>query len=215
MKSYKLICLLALAAVSFSTIGCRKDLQKTTVLPGYGKNGAPDSNENLKPNVPGNENATKTAVAPPPTAIDTSTGGIPQYDNMKDWVPSAEQPFKSDTVYFDLDKSTIKPSETAKLDRIASELKAKYKGKGLRVEGNCDERGTEEYNRSLGDRRAQSAREYLVRVGVDAKQIDIISYGEDRPAVPGHTEAAWAKNRRDEFVLLEPPSSAATGDKAK
>ncbi len=214
MKSYKLICLLALAAVSFSTIGCRKDLQKTTVLPGYGKNGAPDDSDKLKP-ITSND-GDKTKIAPPVTAIDEHTGGIPMSTKIQDWVPSAEQPFKSDTVYFDLDKSTIKPSETSKLDRIANELKGKYKGKGLRVEGNCDERGTEEYNRSLGDRRALSAREYLVRAGVDAQLVDVISYGEEHPAVPGHTDAAWAKNRRDEFVLLEPPSAAsANGDKTK
>jgi peptidoglycan-associated lipoprotein len=76
----------------------------------------------------------------------------------------------------------------------------------LRIEGHCDERGTEEYNRALGERRALAAREYLVlQKGLDASLVDTISYGEDRPADTGHNEAAWSKNRRDEFILLKPP----------
>jgi peptidoglycan-associated lipoprotein len=124
---------------------------------------------------------------------------------LRNWVEDAEQPFKEDTIYFDYDKSTIKSSQTAKLDRIAAALKSRP-GKGLRIEGHCDERGTEEYNRALGERRALAAREYLVlQKGLDASVIDTISYGEDRPADPGHNEAAWSKNRRDEFILLKPP----------
>ena len=80
-----------------------------------------------------------------------------------------------------------------------------YRGKALRVEGHCDERGTEEYNRSLGDRRSLAIREYLARAGMDSQMIDSISYGEDRPKVQGHNEAAWSKNRRGEFILLDPP----------
>ena len=74
------------------------------------------------------------------------------------------------------------------------------------VEGNCDERGTEEYNRSLGERRALAGREYLIKLGIDADRVDTITYGEDRPADPGHNEAAWAKNRRDDFVVLTAPT---------
>src|SRR5205085_11773243 len=114
------------------------------------------------------------------------------------------QPFKSGTVYFEFDKATIKPGETSKLDSIASRMK-NYRGKALRIEGHADERGTEEYNRSLGSRRAHAVREYLVRAGLDLQMVDVISFGEDRPAVPGHNEAAYSKNRRAEFVLLDPP----------
>ena len=120
------------------------------------------------------------------------------------WAPSADQPFKADTVYFKFDEATIKASETHKLDSVSSRMK-QYRGKALRVEGHCDERGTEEYNRSLGDRRALAIREYLVRAGMDHQMIDSISYGEDRPSVQGHNEAAWSKNRRGEFILLDPP----------
>jgi len=161
----------------------------------------PDDNSRLKPIEPTDRSLTATPPTPP---IETKTG-IPMSGKIGDWPVSSEQPFKSDTVYFDLDKSTIKSSEIPKLDRIASEMKQKYQGKGLRVEGHCDERGTEEYNRSLGDRRALSIREYLVRAGINFEMVDTISYGEDRPAVPGHTDAAWSKNRRGEFIMLEPP----------
>jgi peptidoglycan-associated lipoprotein len=74
----------------------------------------------------------------------------------------------------------------------------------LRIEGNCDERGTEEYNRALGDHRALAAREALAKDGIDPERIQTQSFGKDKPADTGHDESAWAKNRRDEFVLLTP-----------
>ena len=74
----------------------------------------------------------------------------------------------------------------------------------LLVEGNCDERGTQEYNRALGERRALAAREALAKLNVDPMRVFTRSYGKDKPADTGHDEAAWAKNRRDDFVLLHP-----------
>ena len=87
---------------------------------------------------------------------------------------------------------------------VADYLKANS-GKAVRVEGNCDERGTEEYNRSLGERRALAVREELIRLGIDPTRVDTISYGKDRPAAPGHDESAWKQNRRDDFIILSPP----------
>ena len=109
----------------------------------------------------------------------------------------------SETVYFDYDSSSIRGDEQSKIAAVASSLKSDASAK-LLVEGNCDERGTEEYNRSLGERRALAAREALANAGVDSGRIATRSYGEDRPADPGHTASAWTKNRRDEFVLLHP-----------
>jgi peptidoglycan-associated lipoprotein len=77
--------------------------------------------------------------------------------------------------------------------------------KAVLVEGNCDERGTEEYNRSLGERRALAVREELIRLGIPPTDVDTISYGKDRPAEQGHDEAAWKKNRRDDFIVLTAP----------
>ena len=109
------------------------------------------------------------------------------------------------TVYFDFDKSAINAGEQSKLDEVANYLQ-KNAGVAIRIEGNCDERGTEEYNRSLGERRALAAREHLVRLGVESGRIDSLSNGEDKPAEAGHDKSAWAKNRRDEFVILAPPN---------
>ncbi|RKX65746.1 MAG: peptidoglycan-associated lipoprotein Pal, partial [Thermodesulfobacteriota bacterium] len=72
----------------------------------------------------------------------------------------------------------------------------------LLIEGHCDERGTEEYNLALGERRANSAKEFLVNLGIDPKRISVISYGEERPVDPRSCEEAWAKNRRDHFVIV-------------
>ena len=124
---------------------------------------------------------------------------------MAGWTPNADI-FKQDTVYFDFDSSAIKASEHAKISRVADYLKANNKPRtAVRVEGHCDERGTEEYNRALGERRAVAVREELMRAGIDASRVETISYGEDRPADPGHNEAAWRLNRRGAFILLTEP----------
>src|SRR5207247_7604245 len=134
-KSYKIVYLVALTAAAFSMVGCRKGLQGTTPLPGW----APGRVGEEKPSGIIGEG---TRVTPRPLPGNGGSTGLPLTDDMKQWVASAEQPFKADTVYFDFDKSTIKASETPKLDRVANEMKQHYKSKGLRIEGHCDERGT-------------------------------------------------------------------------
>ena len=114
------------------------------------------------------------------------------------------KPFEADTVYFDFDRSSVKASERSKIEDVANQLKNAAPGMDLVVEGHCDERGTEEYNRALGERRALAIREYLVGLGIGAERIRTISYGEDKPADPGHDEAAWSKNRRGVFGMLLP-----------
>jgi peptidoglycan-associated lipoprotein len=74
-------------------------------------------------------------------------------------------------------------------------------GVRIEIQGNCDERGTNEYNLALGKRRAEAARQYLIDLGIDSSRISTISFGEENPAVRGSTEAAWAKNRRDDFIV--------------
>jgi len=107
-------------------------------------------------------------------------------------------------VHFDYDSSVVKSSEKAKVSKVAIYLKGNS-AVAVRVEGNCDERGTEEYNRSLGERRALALREDLARLGIDPSRVDTISYGEDKPVDSGHDESAWRKNRRGDFILLTPP----------
>lgn len=112
--------------------------------------------------------------------------------------------FKAQTVYFDFDSSVVKLSEIDKVRAVAEELKLRPEVR-LLIDGHCDERGTEEYNRALGERRALAVREVLVKQGIAPDRIRTRSWGEDKPADPGHNEAAWAKNRRAEFILLLPP----------
>lgn len=99
------------------------------------------------------------------------------------------------TIYFAYDSNALAPSESAKLDKVAAYIN-RYDNLYLIIEGHCDQRGTEEYNRSLGDRRANMIREYLLKANVDAAKIRTVSYGKDKPAVEGNSEEAWGKNRR-------------------
>jgi len=110
--------------------------------------------------------------------------------------------FENEKIYFDFDKSDLKPEARAVLRKKADWL-LKHPEYSVRIEGNCDERGTNEYNLALGQRRADSAKKFLVALGVDEARISTISYGEERPADPRHCEEAWAKNRRDEFKLIK------------
>ena len=119
------------------------------------------------------------------------------------WTPN-DQMFDSDTVYFDFDSSIVKADQKSKLEAVAEYLKGNSND-AIKIEGHCDERGTEEYNRSLGERRALALREELARLNVDPSRVDTASFGKDRPADPGHSQSAWQKNRRGQFVLLSPP----------
>jgi peptidoglycan-associated lipoprotein len=102
--------------------------------------------------------------------------------------------------FFDFDKYEIRPEDAKVLDSNASWLKTNLNLLVL-IEGHCDERGTNEYNLALGERRAKSAMNYLVSQGVQASRITIISYGEERPQCTEHSEACWAKNRRAHFLV--------------
>jgi len=112
----------------------------------------------------------------------------------------AKVSFEQENIYFDFDKSNLKMDAQEILKRKAVYLKANPND-SLLIEGNCDERGTDEYNLALGDRRANSAKKFLVNLGIAESRIKTISYGEERPLDPGHNEAAWAKNRNCQFRL--------------
>lgn len=116
-------------------------------------------------------------------------------------VDAAAQQITDGIVYFDFDKYDIKAEYRDMLQQKA-ELMKQFPSIRVRIEGNCDERGTQEYNLALGERRARAAYEYMIRLGVPAEQLDIISYGKERPAVAGSGEAVWAQNRRDEFNVI-------------
>jgi len=103
-------------------------------------------------------------------------------------------------IYFDFDKSTLTPAAQDNLLRKAEWLRENADAT-VTIEGHCDERGTNEYNLALGDRRAESAKAFLTDLGIDPSRLTTISYGEERPVDPRHMEEAWAKNRRDHFVV--------------
>ena len=101
-------------------------------------------------------------------------------------------------IYFDFDKSTLTPAAQDNLLRKAEWLRENYDAT-VTIECHCDERGTNEYNLALGDRRAESAKDFLSDLGIDPSRLSTISYGEERPVDPRHNEEAWAKNRRSHF----------------
>jgi len=192
MKTMKLIYPLAFAlAITLATTGCHNHKPgKVTLLPGSAQTGLTDqNNQNTLP--PGNPVNPDSGVIPVANATD--------FDNMTE----DRAALAAYTIHFAFDSAAIKSSEQASLQSVASALSADANLK-LLIEGNCDERGTEEYNRSLGERRALAAREALAKEGLDPSRVRTISYGKDKPADPGHDESAWAKNRRDDFVLLHP-----------
>ncbi|MBM4305533.1 MAG: peptidoglycan-associated lipoprotein Pal [Deltaproteobacteria bacterium] len=103
-------------------------------------------------------------------------------------------------IRFDFDKYDIRPSDAEILKANAAVLK-KYPGLKIQIEGHCDERGTNEYNLALGERRASSTKKYLNSLGIGTDRISTISYGEEKPLDPAHNEDAWAKNRRANFLI--------------
>ncbi len=105
-------------------------------------------------------------------------------------------------VYFNFDSSEIKSDQVSRIE-VNGEFIKKHTGATVRIEGNCDPRGTNEYNMALGERRALSAKKYLVNLGVNEAQLTTVSYGEERMLLHGHDELSWAQNRRADFVVVQ------------
>lgn len=132
---------------------------------------------------------TEEVVTPTPVA---ETAPVPEAPKVEAFTPS--------TVFFAFDDYTLSMDAQNQLQGLADYLK-KSQGTVVQVEGHCDERGSIEYNLALGERRAQSVKNYVTQLGVDAARVSTISYGEEKPATEGHDEAAWSKNRRAEFTM--------------
>ena len=204
MKHSLILKLLVISAVLLvGAVGCKPKIKNPTPIPGA-KTGS------MQPAGPEGPNRGGTAPeSPPVTTVPAAEprisgeGNVPLYEIDESGMKRDPAFFKANTVYFDFDKSTIKSSERSKIEAVANHLKSEPTHK-VKVEGHCDERGTEGYNLSLGERRALSVRTYLINLGIGADRILTISFGEAIPAVDGHTESAWSKNRRGEFILLLP-----------
>lgn len=108
--------------------------------------------------------------------------------------------FVGEHVYFDFDRYNIRPDGAAVIQGKASFM-SQYSSVRAEIQGHCDERGTEVYNMALGDRRARATYNYITSLGIDGSRLNTVSYGKERPLDPGHNEAAWARNRRAQFVL--------------
>lgn len=124
-------------------------------------------------------------------------------------VPGSAKDFQvnvGDTVHFDYNKYEVLTADKAVLDRQAAWLK-RYPSVRVTIQGNCDERGTREYNLALGARRANAVKEYLTSMGVSAGRIDTISYGKERPICTESTESCWAQNRRGVTAITSGASS--------
>ena len=205
MKMNKLVfpLVLVLAGV-MATTGCKKGFTKVTPLPGQRAAQIGDGTGGAGTLPPAGTFGGDGGAGSTGTGLTTKTGGgdtagLDEFEGMiKD--PAALAAY---TVHFKFDSATVQNSEQANIASVAQALVSDVNTK-LLIEGNCDERGTEEYNRSLGERRALALREALAKVNVSPDRVRTISYGKDKPADPGHDEAAWAKNRRGDFILLHP-----------
>lgn len=169
-----LILLLALQACS--TSGGKKDVEETGPAAGEGVAGA--------------EPGAATGVATP-------LGAGERID--LEYLDDPQSPLSQRIVYFDFDSDAIRP-EWADVVAAHGRLLAKYPDLRVRLEGHTDERGSREYNLGLGERRARSVAERMRLEGAQPSQLTVVSFGEEKPADPGHDEAAWAKNRRVEIV---------------
>jgi peptidoglycan-associated lipoprotein len=204
MKRLSLLSVTALCAVlALGSVGCMKKPGGVTPLP-FGQAGGSTGPSNPNRGVPIGDGAGIGGI-PVATASTDPAGGTPLSGSARD-ITNAQQDrekFKTETVHFDLDKSIVKAEDMGKVQTVAAFLKSNP-GHDVLVEGHCDERGTENYNLSLGDRRALAVREALIAAGAPAERVHTISYGESRPAEDAKNEAAYAKNRRGEFVLVLP-----------
>ncbi len=188
MKRKAVGCFLALGVVTFVAGGCatQQEVKKEEPLAQTAKTATTTPKKEISPVKPEKQ-----------TTQSTVTG------NKGDNTASSQEALKAalENVYFNFDASDLDATARESLTKNAAFLKKNAKTK-VRIEGNCDERGSEEYNLALGEKRAKAAKQYLVTMGIPSNRLSIISYGKEKPADSGHDEAAWTKNRRDDFVIL-------------
>ncbi len=217
MKSFmsRVALIIMATALVAGAVGCSKKPKNLTPLPaGQSKSTAPTGDvpiggggtvpgagrlPSTSPGLGSNDLGSGNNTNPNPTSLNENLDARNNVENR--------DVFAADTIYFDFDKSNVKPEFAGNITKVADHLKA-HPTESLLIEGNCDERGTPEYNLALGERRALAIREKLMAAGISGDRVTTISFGEEKPADPGHTDAAYAKNRRGVFVLLTPPGAA-------
>ena len=197
MTSLKQVGLVLAALMVATSTGCKTKPKNITPIPG-GNSSVAGSGSLLGRDSSGTVNDGGDVVT-----VDQSgnigLSGLDEFENML----MDRDALAAQTVYFEVDRSEIHPDDLGKVEAVAGILAQDAQNKVL-IEGHCDERGTEEYNRALGERRALSVRDALSGLGVSADRVRTMSFGEDRPADPDLNDAAYSRNRRGEFVLLKP-----------
>lgn len=204
MKLNKIVLPLTLALIaSLATTGCRHGFNgKTTMLPGQRPQPVSDNGPGTIPSAPPFDNTPPPVSTPNP--VTPVAGNTPTSDAFDPANYNQDrQALSAYTVHFKFDSAVVQDKEQQNIASVAQVLNGDPNLR-LLIEGHCDERGTEEYNRALGERRALALREALAKINIDPMHVRTISYGKDQPVDPGHNEAAWAKNRRGEFILLHP-----------
>ncbi len=190
MKSFKLLGIVFLAVALMGTTSCatkKKDVATIEVKPSADEIKAQEAEER------GRMEREKLE-----TIKEEEAKAVVEEEEVREMQFDRNQALE--IIYFDFDKYNLTFAARQTIGRNADWMNA-FPDAIIQIEGHCDERGTEEYNIALGDRRAGAVKDYLVSLGVDASRLHTISYGEERPADPGHDEDAWASNRRAEFKV--------------
>jgi len=192
MKRKLLLMLFVAVALglAFNVSGCAKKKPASEEMGVVEEPGAPGPGE------PGFEKIYEEKMAAKEESLEATGSGMAQEEFLEGRTSGPMLP-----VYFDFDKSNIREDQRERIEKNASFLKEEPAVK-VRIEGNCDERGTNEYNMALGERRAISAKKYLRNLGVHEDRMHTISFGEEKPLLRGHDEYSWAQNRRDDFVIV-------------
>ena len=194
MKKIREVMLVAVAAISMIGAACTKKVAIRPSPPPAPAATAPSTPARAAAPVRSNPMPTQTAPAP-----------APRYPNAATRARIDELLARIEDAYFDYNKHTLRPDAINALQADSTELRdilKDFPDYKLTIQGNCDERGSAEYNLALGDARAKAAKDYLVQVGIPGDQLSIISYGKDRPVCQEHDEACWQKNRRIHIVAM-------------
>lgn len=192
MKQRMIALLAALSMTALMAGGCANKEVVKTEEPAAATVKAETPKPVQQPAVTAEESAAQRQASEAPMAIKPA-------DAQPAKTATVASPFE--TVYFDFDSSDLRQDARNTLTKNADILLKSKQAAKIKIEGHCDERGSAEYNLALGERRAKSALQYLTTLGVQPNRLSIISYGKEKPAVLGNNEDAWAKNRRDEFVI--------------
>jgi len=194
MKYSRTVALVALTAAMMIGISCKKKVAMAPPPPPP----PPETSSPAKP-APPPERAMVSTPAPP------ASTPAPRYPSAATRARIDELLARIEDAYFDYDKATLRPDAVKALQADATELRdivKDYPDYKMTIEGHCDERGSAEYNMALGEKRAETAKDFLTQVGVPSAQLSVISYGKERPVCQDHDETCWQKNRRSHIVAM-------------